>query len=52
MDSVIATGINMLPELLLETFNEGKAGNMLKAKEKQEKLTKAVMAISKHGKND
>ncbi|XP_034174310.1 N-acetylneuraminate lyase-like [Osmia lignaria lignaria] len=49
MDSVIATGINMLPELLLETFNEGKAGNMLKAKEKQERLTKAVMAISKHG---
>ncbi|XP_012148358.2 N-acetylneuraminate lyase-like [Megachile rotundata] len=49
MDSVIATGINMLPELVFEIFNEMKAGNLLKAKEKQQQLTKAVMVISQHG---
>nr|XP_034174311.1 N-acetylneuraminate lyase-like [Osmia lignaria] len=49
MDSIIATSSNILPELVLETLNEGTAGNMLIAKAKQEQLTKAVMAISRHG---
>ncbi|XP_053978479.1 N-acetylneuraminate lyase-like isoform X1 [Hylaeus volcanicus] len=49
MDSVIATSINMFPELTLEILAEGKEGNSLRARELQDKLSRAVLAISKHG---
>ncbi|XP_012148360.1 N-acetylneuraminate lyase isoform X2 [Megachile rotundata] len=49
IDSFISTTANMLPELVLEIMAEGKAGNMFKMREKQELLTKAVIATSKHG---
>ncbi|XP_031834473.1 N-acetylneuraminate lyase [Nomia melanderi] len=49
MDSFIATGINVFPELTLEILAEWKAGNVLKAREKQQEFSKAVIAISKYG---
>lgn len=52
MDSFIATSINMLPELAQEILAQGKVGNSIGAREKQEQLSKAVIAISRHGKID
>ena len=49
MDSFIATSVNMFPELALEILNSFKRGDYLEAKEKQETLSKAVIAISKYG---
>ncbi|XP_076173714.1 N-acetylneuraminate lyase isoform X2 [Ptiloglossa arizonensis] len=49
MDSCIATSINMLPEYALEILAEGRKGNSIKAREKQEQLSRAVIAISKYG---
>lgn len=49
MDSYIATSINMLPELSQEILAQWKAGNILKARELQDMLTKAVITISKYG---
>ncbi|KZC14657.1 N-acetylneuraminate lyase [Dufourea novaeangliae] len=49
MNSFIATSINMLPELAFQILTEGTVGNNLKARETQEKLSKAVIAISKYG---
>ncbi|XP_043264477.1 N-acetylneuraminate lyase-like [Colletes gigas] len=49
MDSFIATSMNMLPELAIEILAKGKSGNSVEAREKQEKLSTAVIAISKYG---
>ncbi|CAK9829886.1 N-acetylneuraminate lyase [Anthophora retusa] len=49
IDSFITTGVNMLAELTLNTLKEGQTGSNLTAQEKQEHLTNAVIAISKHG---
>lgn len=40
----------MISELERETLMESQAGNSLNAKGKQERLTEAVIAISKYGK--
>lgn len=50
MDSFILCGINTFPELVLNLLDAGKSGDMLKAKNLQEKLSSAVLAIIKHGK--
>ncbi|XP_078036828.1 N-acetylneuraminate lyase B [Augochlora pura] len=49
IDSYIATTINMLPELSQEILAQWKAGNITKARELQDTLTKAAITISKHG---
>ncbi|XP_076673604.1 N-acetylneuraminate lyase [Andrena cerasifolii] len=49
MDSFIATSINMLPELAQEILAQGGEGNSIGAREKQEQLSKVVIAISRHG---
>lgn len=49
MDSFILCGINTFPELVLNLLDAGKSGDMLKAKNLQEKLSSAVLAIIKHG---
>ncbi|XP_066603956.1 N-acetylneuraminate lyase-like [Prorops nasuta] len=49
IDSVIATSINLFPELVLGIVNDCQKGNWLEAKEKQEQLTQAVTTISKFG---
>lgn len=41
----------MFPKLLLNLLTTGKNGDSLTAKDLQEQLTSAVIAISKHGKN-
>lgn len=50
MDSFILLGINMFPELVLDLLDAGISGDMLKARNLQEKLSSAVLAIIKHGK--
>ncbi|XP_017752665.1 PREDICTED: N-acetylneuraminate lyase-like [Eufriesea mexicana] len=50
MDSFIITSLNMLPELVLETVTEGLVmRNVMRARDNQQRLTSAVMAISRHG---
>ncbi|XP_071558048.1 N-acetylneuraminate lyase-like [Temnothorax nylanderi] len=49
MDSFIVTGINMFPEFILNLLAVCKNGDILKAKDMQEKLSSAVVAITKHG---
>ncbi|XP_017893357.1 N-acetylneuraminate lyase-like [Ceratina calcarata] len=51
MDSFITTTSNLFPEITLEALNEGKLGNVLKSREKQESLSKMMFTISKYGKN-
>ncbi|GAB1865400.1 N-acetylneuraminate lyase [Camponotus japonicus] len=48
MDSFILLGINMFPELVLDLLDAGISGDMLKARNLQEKLSSAVLAIIKH----
>lgn len=52
MNSFIATSINLFPEVALELVTAGVNGNNLKARNLQEKLSNAVIAISKYGKNN
>lgn len=49
MNSIIATSVNMFPEDALHILASGKRGDSLTARKGQEKLNKAVTAISKHG---
>ncbi|XP_076629686.1 N-acetylneuraminate lyase isoform X2 [Colletes latitarsis] len=49
MDSFIATSMNMLPDYAIEILAKGKSGNSVGAREKQEQLSRAVIAISKYG---
>ncbi|CAL7943933.1 unnamed protein product [Xylocopa violacea] len=48
-DSFITTGSNVVSELVLETLAEAKAGNVLKAREKQQRLTSVIVTIAKYG---
>ncbi|XP_071558043.1 N-acetylneuraminate lyase-like isoform X3 [Temnothorax nylanderi] len=50
MDSFILSTLNMFPELVLDLLAVCKNGDMLKAKDMQEKLSSSVAAIMKHGK--
>lgn len=50
MDSFIATSINIFPELTINLVAAGKNGDILTARKMQERLSNAVIAISKHGK--
>lgn len=50
MDSFILTSINIFPELTLDLLAAGRNGDMLRAKNIQEKLSSAVLVITKHGK--
>lgn len=49
MDSFIVTSINMFPEFVLNLLAAFKKGNILRAKDMQEKLSSIVNAITKHG---
>ncbi|KAK2585343.1 hypothetical protein KPH14_010023 [Odynerus spinipes] len=49
MDSFIATSVNMFPQFAKDILTASDSGKMLAAREKQEKLTEAVIAISKYG---
>ncbi|XP_071558042.1 N-acetylneuraminate lyase-like isoform X2 [Temnothorax nylanderi] len=49
MDSFILSTLNMFPELVLDLLAVCKNGDMLKAKDMQEKLSSSVAAIMKHG---
>ncbi|XP_074103847.1 N-acetylneuraminate lyase [Cotesia typhae] len=49
MDSFIPTSINIFPELTIKIFDAFKRNDALKAAEFQNKLSEAVIAISKHG---
>ncbi|XP_029678778.1 N-acetylneuraminate lyase-like isoform X2 [Formica exsecta] len=49
MDSFIMTSINMFPELVLDILAASKNGDMLRAKNLQEKLSSVVLVITKHG---
>ncbi|XP_012225267.1 N-acetylneuraminate lyase-like [Linepithema humile] len=49
IDSFILTSLNMLSELILNLLAASKDGKMLEAKNKQEELSRAVIAITKHG---
>lgn len=48
IDSFILSSINVFPELVLDLLAVCKNGDMLKAKDMQEKLSSAVIAIMKH----
>lgn len=50
MNSFITTGSNMFSEIVLETLAAGLAGNVLKGREMQQRLTNAVVNVSKYGK--
>lgn len=50
MDSFITTTSNLFPEITLEALNEGKLGNVLRSREKQESLAKMMSTVSKYGK--
>lgn len=50
MDSFIITSINMFPKLTIDLVAAGKNKDFQKAREIQEKLSNAVITISKHGK--
>lgn len=49
MDSFILNSLNMFPELVLDLLTVCKNGDMIKAKDMQEKLSSAVIAMMKHG---
>lgn len=49
MDSFIPTSVNMFPELAMEILEASARDDGSKAREKQEELSKAVVAISKYG---
>ncbi|XP_015119736.1 N-acetylneuraminate lyase isoform X2 [Diachasma alloeum] len=49
LDSFIPTSVNIFPERALQILTAAMTGDGLKAREAQEKLNKAVIAISKHG---
>ncbi|XP_070151006.1 N-acetylneuraminate lyase [Polyergus mexicanus] len=49
MDSFIMTSINMFPELVLDILAASKNGDMLRAKNLQEKLSSIILVITKHG---
>jgi len=49
MDSFILSSINMFPELVLDLVALCKNGDILRAKDMQEKLSSSVVAIMKHG---
>ncbi|XP_048504795.1 N-acetylneuraminate lyase-like isoform X2 [Athalia rosae] len=49
IDSVMATTLNMYPDLAIDMLEATKAGEVQKARELQEKLTKFVVAVSKYG---
>lgn len=51
MDSFIATSVNIFPEVAQYILDAGVKGDGLVAAKLQEKLSKAVIAISKHGHN-
>lgn len=40
----------MLPEFMIDSLREGLAGNVMKARDAQQRLTNVVLAISKYGK--
>lgn len=42
----------MLPEFMIDCLKEGLAGNVMKARDTQQRLTNVVLAISKYGKTD
>ncbi|XP_012225268.1 N-acetylneuraminate lyase-like [Linepithema humile] len=50
IDSFVLTSLNMFPELILNLYAASKNGKMLKAKSLQEELSRAVNAVTKHGK--
>jgi len=50
MDSFIVTSINMFPEFILDLLAVCKNEDVLRAKDMQEKLSRTVVAITKHGK--
>ena len=49
-DSFIVTTLNIFPEHIQQLLTVYKNGDILKARDMQEKLTSAVIAIMKHGK--
>ncbi|XP_068972608.1 N-acetylneuraminate lyase-like isoform X2 [Bombus flavifrons] len=49
MNSFITTGSNMFSEIVLETLAAGLAGNVMKGRETQQRLTNAVTNVSKYG---
>ncbi|KAK0072130.1 hypothetical protein PV326_000415, partial [Microctonus aethiopoides] len=49
IDSFIATSVNIFPRLAREILHAGKSGDSLKARELQEKLSKKIALLSKHG---
>ncbi|KAF3426694.1 hypothetical protein E2986_10684 [Frieseomelitta varia] len=49
MNSFIITSLSMFPELTVETFTAGNAGNLLKARETQQRLTNVLTSIGKYG---
>ncbi|PBC30397.1 N-acetylneuraminate lyase [Apis cerana cerana] len=49
IDSYITTSSNMLPEFMIDSLREGLAGNVMKARDAQQRLTNVVLAISKYG---
>ncbi|XP_012343211.1 N-acetylneuraminate lyase-like [Apis florea] len=49
IDSFITTSSNMLPEFMIDSLREGLAGNVMKARDTQQRLTNVVLAISKYG---
>ncbi|KAK1135260.1 hypothetical protein K0M31_008031 [Melipona bicolor] len=49
MNSFIITSLSMFPELTVEAFTAGNAGNLLKARETQQRLTKVLTSIGKYG---
>ncbi|KAG9432537.1 N-acetylneuraminate lyase [Apis mellifera carnica] len=49
IDSYITTSSNMLPEFMIDCLKEGLAGNVMKARDTQQRLTNVVLAISKYG---
>lgn len=49
MKAFISTSINIFPDIGLKIINAGFKGDLFKAKDLQDKLSRAVVAISKHG---
>lgn len=49
MNSFIITSLSMFPELTVSAFTAGKAGNLSKARETQQRLTDVLTSISKYG---
>lgn len=49
MDSFIVTSLSMFPELTVEAFTAGNAGNFLKARDTQQRLTNVLTSIGKYG---